>query len=314
MRVRLASFAVGLTIAAIVGAVAWSSGALGYADDARAFNLTGVGSLGRWTLEPVGANYAWKQFAPATLFVATGEEVVVHLRSADVFHRFYLPAFSVGPIDVEPGHTVTVRFTASRKGVFQFFCTSMCGACHFQMRGWVVVSDPGDTPPVPPALVRGRCPPEVMVPAGATLVERGAVLYEQKGCATCHGPSGRGGVANLNSTGGSVPPHDTTAQKLLLRSREDADAFIGLLEGAGDPGGGAEADITAFPAVRTRFMNAKEIVRHGRYTAGADPHGPEPPLQMPAWEYLLDERDIDALLAYFVSLHEWNEEEPGGSR
>jgi hypothetical protein len=61
-------------------------------------------------------------------------------------------------------------------------------------------------------------------------------------------------------------------------------------------------------------MNAKEIVRNGRYTAGADPHGPEPPLQMPAWEYLLEEREIDALLAYFVSLNEWNEEEPGGSR
>jgi hypothetical protein len=28
---------------------------------------------------------------------------------------------------------------------------------------------------------------------------------------------------------------------------------------------------------------------------------------MPAWQYLLEEREIDALLAYFVSLYDWEE-------
>ena len=38
-----------------------------------------------------------------------------------------------------------------------------------------------------------------------------------------------------------------------------------------------------------------------------DPAGPEPPLQMPAWQYIVDEREIDALLVYFVSIYPWDE-------
>ena len=30
---------------------------------------------------------------------------------------------------------------------------------------------------------------------------------------------------------------------------------------------------------------------------------------MPAWQYLLEEREIDALLSYFIDLEPWDEEE-----
>lgn len=310
MTSRLPSLAVMLTLLATVAAVAWWGGALGWRAEPRTFNLTGVGSLGRWTLEPVtGLTYAWKDFAPATLFVETGDDVVIHLRSADVFHRFYLPEFAVGPVDVEPGHTATVRFRASRAGVFQFYCTSMCGACHFQMRGWLVVTDPGDEPVIPPTGWTICIPHPAGIPEGTGLVDTGRLLFEQKGCVTCHGPRGRGGVSNVNSTNGTAPAHDTTALKLLLRTREDADAFIVLLERTGDLDSASDTDIAAFPIVRTRFLNARAIIRGGRFTARANPAGPQPPLQMPAWQYLLEERQIDALLAYFVSLQDWSGEE-----
>ena len=313
MRGRSASAAVAaVALAAIAGALA-CSGRGGDPGRTRTFDLTGVGASGVWTLEPVnGLNYWWRRFPPATLFVETGDEVVLHLRSADVFHRLYAPDFSVGPVEVEPGHTVTVRFTASRSGVFQYYCTSMCGACHFFMRGWIVVTDPGAAPVIPPPLLCGTClPAQAEAPDGATLVDRGALLYAQKGCITCHGPGGRGGLPNLNSTNGTAPRHDTTASKLFLRTPEDAESFLALLEASGDLEAVEEPDVQAFPAVRARFRNAKEIVRKGRFTAKADPRGPQPPLQMPAWQYLLAERQIDALLAYFVSLQDWEaEEEP----
>jgi len=66
-------------------------------------------------------------------------------------------------------------------------------------------------------------------------------------------------------------------------------------------------EITLFPVVRTRFDNAREIIRKGRYSSKLDESGPEPPLQMPAWQYIVEERDIDALLVYFVSLYPWDE-------
>lgn len=272
------------------------------------FNLTGVASSGVWTLEEVnGLNYWWKDFEPAELHVPAGATVVINLRSADLFHQFYIPEFAVGPLDIEPGHMVTVRFRAERSGVFQYYCTSMCGSCHFYMRGWLVVTAEGQAPVRPPRIVCGLCRGELPPRRpNAGLVEQGAWLYEANGCSTCHGPSGRGGVVNVNANNSPVPRHDTTARKLFLSSEEDAEAFRELLEEhAALAGLEEEPEIRGFPVVKARYENAREIVRRGRYSGKRDPGGPEPPLQMPAWQYLVDDREIDALLVYFVSLYPW---------
>ena len=122
------------------------------------------------------------------------------------------------------------------------------------------------------------------------------------------GAEGRGGIANDNTTNGTVPDHFTTAQKLFLASEEDAEAFIELLQNEPDLEELEEPpEIQRLAVVTTRYANAEEIIRTGRYSAKADPEGPEPPLQMPAWKYLVEEREIDALLAYFVSLYPWEE-------
>ena len=275
----------------------------------RVVNLTGVASSGVWTLDEVnGFNYWWKRFEPATVFLREGDEVVLNLRSADLFHQLYIPSFAVGPVDVKPGHMATVRFTATRSGVFQYYCTSMCGTCHFFMRGWIVVTPAGQEPVRPPPILCGFCVigDEPDPPAG-DLLALGEFLYRRKGCATCHGPQGRGGMVNDNSTGGTVPAHVDMAEKLFIRSPEDARSFIALLRSAADlETAGEESGIRGYALARTRFENAKQIVRQGRYSAKLDPSGPEPPLQMPAWQYLIEEREIDALIGYFISLYPWD--------
>lgn len=274
-----------------------------------ALTLTGVAADGVWTFSEVnGLNYWWKTFEPATLFLREGDEVVLNLKSADLFHRFYLPAFGVGPVDVEPGHLATVRFRAAKAGVYQYFCTSMCGSCHFYMRGWVVVTAPGATPVRPPPILCRFCRLETGPPPDASdLVALGSYLYLGRGCVTCHGPEGRGGVVNLNAANDPVPAHDSTASKLFLGSPEDARAFLDLLQHTADLNATEDVEIARFPIVRARFENARDIVRLGRYSAKLDPEGSEPPLQMPAWQHLVSEREIDALLAYFVSLERWED-------
>jgi len=312
-RERIAAVLVLLPMAVIVAAIGWfgwASDHLFGGRDTVVFDLTGVASAGVWTVRPVnGLNYWWRSFEPATLYVTEGDEVVINLRSADVFHRFYLPSFSVGPVAVEPGHTVTVRFKAERHGVFQYYCTSMCGGCHFYMRGWIVVSKKGEIPVQPPPIMCTLCRPEDLPrPETASLVDQGAYLYLEKGCITCHGPEGQGGIANDNSANSPVPAHYTTAEKLFIDSTEDAEEFIRLLDENADLGALEEPpEIARFPVVRTRYENAKEIVRKGRYSSKVDPAGPEPPLQMPAWQHIVREREIDALLVYFVSLYPWEE-------
>jgi len=297
-------------VSAAVGWIGWSSDRGHDRNNVVVFNLTGVASAGVWTLQPVsGLTYWWKRYEPAILYVKEGEEVVIHLRSGDVFHRFYLPAFGVGPVGVEPGHTVTVRFTADRRGVFQYYCTSMCGGCHFYMRGWIVISGEGETPVHPPPILCTLCRPDGLPPPDSTdLVDVGSYLYIEKGCVTCHGPEGQGGILNHNSVNSPVPAHNTTAQKLFLETPEDAEAFIELVQKHGDLDSLEEPpEIALFPVVRTRFDNAKEIIRKGRYSSKIEANGPEPPLQMPAWQFIVDEREIDALLVYFVSLYPWDE-------
>jgi mono/diheme cytochrome c family protein/plastocyanin len=312
-RERIAAVLVLLPMTAMVAAIVWfgwASDRVFGARDTVEFDLTGVASAGVWAQGPVnGLNYWWRSFEPATLYVTEGDEVVINLRSADVFHRFYLPAFSVGPVAIEPGHTVTVRFKAERHGVFQYYCTSMCGGCHFYMRGWIVVSKKGEIPVQPPPIMCTLCRPEDLPrPETASLVDQGAYLYLEKGCVTCHGPEGQGGIGNDNSANSPVPAHNTTAEKLFIGSPEDADEFIRLLDENADLGALEEPpEIERFQVVRTRYENAKEIVRKGRYSSKVDPAGPEPPLQMPAWQHIVREREIDALLVYFVSLYPWEE-------
>jgi plastocyanin len=312
-RERIAALLVVLPMVVLSVSIAWMARATrnGVHDpDAVVFNLTGVASSGVWTLASVsGLNYWWKSFEPATLYLHEGDDVVIHLRSADVLHRFYIPAFSVGPVDVSPGHLTTVRFRAESPGVYQYYCTSMCGGCHFYMRGWIVVTADGEEPVRPPPITCTLCRPHGERPGGLdSLVALGAYLYLEKGCVTCHGPEGQGGIANPNSVNSPVPAHDTTAQKLFLASHEDGEAFIELVSATGDLDGlEDDPEISRFPVVRARFDNAKQIIRGGRYSSKVDPGGPEPPLQMPAWQYLVEEREIDALLVYFVSLYDWEE-------
>ena len=274
------------------------------------FNLTGVAADGVWTLSDVnGLNYWWRHFEPATLHVTEGDLVEINLRSADLVHCFYLPEFEVGPLDIEPGHSRKVVFRASRAGVFQYYCTSMCGHCHFYMRGWMVVTPEGGEPVQPPAIGCPLCIPDYGPPPDPDrLVDIGAYLYLQKGCVTCHGADGRGGIENPNSTKATVPDHFTTAQKLFLASHDDATSFIELVQKEPDLSTVDEPpEIARYQIVATRYANAEDIIRGGRYSAKLEPDGPVPPLQMPAWKHLVEEREIDALLSYFVSLYPWEE-------
>jgi hypothetical protein len=311
-REKVAGLAVVLPLILIAVGVAWYGQAAVPGTDepgSVVVNLTGVASDGVWTLDEVnGLNYWWKTFEAATIYLHEGDDIVLNLRSADLFHQLYIPTFAVGPVDVEPGHMATVRFTANRSGVFQYYCTSMCGTCHFYMRGWIVVTPVGEEPVTPPPIMCSFClvGDEVEPPAD-DLLALGEFVYRRKGCSTCHGPEGRGGILNDNSTGGTVPDHATTAQKLFIAAPEDAEAFVHLLESTSDVDTLVdEPDISRFPVVRARYENAKEIVRQGRYSAKLDPTGPEPPLQMPAWQYLIEEREIDAVLGYFITLYPWD--------
>ncbi|MFZ5563020.1 MAG: hypothetical protein ACOZBW_03145, partial [Thermodesulfobacteriota bacterium] len=251
-----------------------------------------------------GLNYWWKRFPPMTILLETGDRVVLKLKTADVSHQFYIPGLGLAPVPIVPGHPAELRFTADREGIFQYFCTTMCGDCHTYMTGWIVVSPKGRPIKPPEPVVCPLCYMDFGPPPHEKMVDLGEHFYQTMGCISCHGVWGRGGVKNFNYAKETIPAHNTTAAKLFLRTPEDARTFFDLLEKTGDLEElDEDPDIPLFNVVRDRYEALRQIIRNGSTPEKLDPAGPEPPLWMPAWKYRLTDRDIDALILYFIDIY-----------
>lgn len=70
---------------------------------------------------------------PPTLVVPMGEPVKYIVRSNDVVHGFWIPAFMY-QIEAIPGITNQIAFTANKLGTFSGLCNILCGRDHTYMR------------------------------------------------------------------------------------------------------------------------------------------------------------------------------------
>jgi cytochrome c oxidase subunit 2 len=137
--------------------------------------------------------WAWSFTYPngkqtSELFVALGRPVRTDLKSLDVLHGFYIPAFRVKS-DVVPGRDNYTWFQATQLGDFDIECTVMCGVNHSYMLSKVHVIPEKDfaswyfgdstEPPAPSVAAAG--------PPDATRGERD---FRLKGCVSCHSTDG----------------------------------------------------------------------------------------------------------------------------
>src|SRR5881296_3355933 len=72
------------------------------------------------------------------LHLTVNRPVRVRIRSKDVLHSFFIPAFRVKQ-DAVPGMTVEIWFTPTREGTYEIACAELCGIGHYIMRGKVMV-------------------------------------------------------------------------------------------------------------------------------------------------------------------------------
>ncbi|MFM7281991.1 MAG: cytochrome c oxidase subunit II [Planctomycetia bacterium] len=77
---------------------------------------------------------------PYEVVVPAGEEVRLSLRSRDVIHSFFVPAFRLKQ-DIVPGRVMSVWFTAEA-GEYELVCAELCGWGHYKMAGRVRVLPP----------------------------------------------------------------------------------------------------------------------------------------------------------------------------
>ncbi len=68
------------------------------------------------------------------------EPTLIHLRSADVIHSFFLPQLRIKQ-DAVPGLKIPVWFDADQAGRYELACAELCGWGHYKMRGRVTVHE-----------------------------------------------------------------------------------------------------------------------------------------------------------------------------
>lgn len=113
------------------------------------------------------------------LAVPIGTPVKLNLRTVDVIHSFFVPAFRI-KMDTVPGMKTYAWFKSEREGVFDIFCAEYCGLKHSAMLStvramsqaefdaWVADTGPVDGP------------------------KAGFALMEAQGCFSCHSVDGSG--------------------------------------------------------------------------------------------------------------------------
>jgi cytochrome c oxidase subunit II len=103
-------------------------------------------------LNVTGQQFAWSYEYPSSvtggaplksnqLYVPENESVYFNIRSVDVIHAFWIPAFRL-QIDAVPGITTHYRATPDRLGSYPVVCNLLCGLGHSLMRSTIHVVSP----------------------------------------------------------------------------------------------------------------------------------------------------------------------------
>ena len=77
-------------------------------------------------------------FPGSPLHLPVNRAVLLKIRSKDVIHSVYIPAFRV-KMDAVPGLLTQTWFIPTKTGTFELLCAELCGIGHFNMKSAIVV-------------------------------------------------------------------------------------------------------------------------------------------------------------------------------
>lgn len=130
-----------LVLGALLAYSLMSAAGLSPEADADALHVEVTGEQWWWRVHYLDANGA-RDFALANeLRMPVGRTVVLHLKSADVIHSFWVPALA-GKLDMIPGRTNVLRVKADRPGRMRGQCAEYCGGPHALMAMPVLAQAP----------------------------------------------------------------------------------------------------------------------------------------------------------------------------
>jgi len=75
------------------------------------------------------------------LHLPVHQTILIHLKSKDVIHSFFVPQFRLKQ-DAVPGLTGRLWLSATTTGQFEIACAELCGLGHYRMRGFLTIEPP----------------------------------------------------------------------------------------------------------------------------------------------------------------------------
>ncbi len=186
------------------------------------------------------------------LHVPLGKPVKLVMTSEDVIHSFYVPSFRIKQ-DVVPGTYTQLWFDPTVAGLHRLECAEYCGKGHSDMLGKIFVDDEKQyTDWMENGGDEGKNMP---------LAAFGELLYETRGCKTCHSLDG---------------------------IRGDGPSFKGIYGHPVRLEGGASV------TVDDNYIRESILEPQAKIVAGFEPI-------MPTFQGMLREREITALIAFIKS-------------
>jgi cytochrome c oxidase subunit II len=147
-------------------------------------------------IEVTGRQWAWSFKYPngkrtAELVLAIDKPVKLELRSLDVIHGFFIPAFRIKQ-DVVPGKENYTWFVPTQLGSFDIECTVICGISHANMLGKAVVISVADFEKWYFSDQTDIAPRQIAAsnPSTAGIANPALDLMNKKACTACHSLDG----------------------------------------------------------------------------------------------------------------------------
>jgi cytochrome c oxidase subunit 2 len=187
--------------------------------------ITVEGQQFTWTFDYVEGG---KKFSSAQLYVPTGSSVKFNVKTKDVLHDFWVPAWRM-KIDAVPGITTHYRVTPTRLGSYPVVCAELCGLGHAFMRQTAHVLPKAEftawvkkmTTPAAPVPAAGGAAPAVDAKA---LFTQGETKTGATACGGCHK------LADAGTAGGVGPDLDQVLKgkdaAFIKQSIQDPNAEI----------------------------------------------------------------------------------------
>jgi cytochrome c oxidase subunit 2 len=151
-------------------------------------DITGQPGQEELLIEVIGVQWAWSFDYPEYGFTSTDlvlpidRQALLHIRSVDVIHSFWVPEFRV-KIDAIPGVVNEVRITPSEMGEYVAYCSELCGTAHAYMTAPVHVLQQAEFE----EWVAEQQALAAEQPEGTA---SGAQYAQEQGCLGCHSTDG----------------------------------------------------------------------------------------------------------------------------